>query len=348
MASTIIRAVASAVSDAVRWAVNGLATKHDLCALLDQACRRLFGDIAERRHCVEQHVSVFVCRLGEHQRRADGIEIEGRPAARTEDEIGGAQKSNRLRAKRPTLARSMLCGQLYPEWPFRSIRRCSRPKSQTALTTFPTDIGLPLSSSFRFRGKPHAASDALGLLDQLRSKLCRRGSILTKQKSALETVGKIPDGSSPNSLITKSAGGRIDANDVPHMKFVATEHPKKFACAVCPLVEAAAAKAGFSTATAYRIEADARLPSQKQAWRGRRRPDPLAPYWESEIVPMLTSAPGIRTIGVLTELRRRHPTSIPTSAVCWKRRITACRARCMLSGARSVFTCFFFGHLSVP
>ena len=37
----------------------------------------------------------------------------------------------------------------------------------------------------------------------------------------------------------------------------------------------AAAKAGFSTATGYRIEDDPRLPSQKKAPRGRRRPDPL-------------------------------------------------------------------------
>ena len=57
----------------------------------------------------------------------------------------------------------------------------------------------------------------------------------------------------------------------------------------------AAAKAGFSTATAYRIEADPRLPSQKKAPRGRRRPDPLAGVWECEIVPMLTAAPGIRS-----------------------------------------------------
>ena len=46
----------------------------------------------------------------------------------------------------------------------------------------------------------------------------------------------------------------------------------------------AAAKAGFSTATAYRIEADPRLPSQKEKPRGRRRPDPLAGVWDSEIV----------------------------------------------------------------
>jgi hypothetical protein len=38
----------------------------------------------------------------------------------------------------------------------------------------------------------------------------------------------------------------------------------------------AAARAGFSTATAYRIEADPRLPSQKRKPRERRRPDPLA------------------------------------------------------------------------
>jgi hypothetical protein len=49
----------------------------------------------------------------------------------------------------------------------------------------------------------------------------------------------------------------------------------------------AAAKAGFSTATAYRIEADPRLPSQKEKPRGRRRPDPLAGVWDSEIVPIL-------------------------------------------------------------
>ena len=71
--------------------------------------------------------------------------------------------------------------------------------------------------------------------------------------------------------------------------------------------EAAAAKAGFSTASAYRIEHDPRLPSQKKAPRGRRRPDPLAPYWDAEIVPILKAAPGIRAIGVLGELRRRHP-----------------------------------------
>ncbi len=90
--------------------------------------------------------------------------------------------------------------------------------------------------------------------------------------------------------------------------------------------EAAAAKAGFSTAIAYRIEADPRLPSQKKEPRSRRRPDPLAPYWDGEIVPILKSAPGIRAIGVLDELRRRHPDLNPNIRRTLERRITAWRA----------------------
>src|SRR3982074_3550927 len=69
----------------------------------------------------------------------------------------------------------------------------------------------------------------------------------------------------------------------------------------------AAAKSGFSKATAYRIEDDPRLPSQKKAPRSRRRPDPLAEVWDGEIVPILKSAPGIRALAVLDEIRRRHP-----------------------------------------
>ena len=70
-------------------------------------------------------------------------------------------------------------------------------------------------------------------------------------------------------------------------------------------VPVAAARAGFSTATAYRIEADPRPPSQKAAPRGRRRPDPLAGVWESEIVPLLRGAPGLRPIAVFEEVLRR-------------------------------------------
>ena len=91
-------------------------------------------------------------------------------------------------------------------------------------------------------------------------------------------------------------------------------------------VEAAAARAGFSTASGYRIEADPRLPSAKKELRGRRRPDPLEPYWDAEVAPILKGAPGVRVIGVLEELRRRHPDLNPNIRRTLERRILAWRA----------------------
>jgi hypothetical protein len=88
----------------------------------------------------------------------------------------------------------------------------------------------------------------------------------------------------------------------------------------------AAAKAGFSTATAYRIEGDPRLPSQKRKPRGRRRPDPLAGVWDSEIVPMLEAAPGIRAVAIFEELCRRHPGIDPGVRRTLERRIAGWRA----------------------
>jgi hypothetical protein len=67
----------------------------------------------------------------------------------------------------------------------------------------------------------------------------------------------------------------------------------------------AAAKAGVSTATAYRIEADPWLPSQKKKPRGRRRPDALAGMWDSEIVPMPEAAPGLRAVHFRGDLPSR-------------------------------------------
>jgi hypothetical protein len=89
---------------------------------------------------------------------------------------------------------------------------------------------------------------------------------------------------------------------------------------------AAAAKSGFSTATAYRIEADPRLPSQKKEPRSRRRPDPLAAVWDSEIVPMLEAAPELRSIAVFDEIRRRHPEISPGIRRTLERRIRTWRA----------------------
>lgn len=72
-------------------------------------------------------------------------------------------------------------------------------------------------------------------------------------------------------------------------------------------VPAAAAKASISAATGYRLAADPRLPSMKKGTRGRRRPDPLGDLFETEIVPMLKAAPGLRPIAIFAEIVRRHP-----------------------------------------
>src|SRR2546428_9311845 len=68
----------------------------------------------------------------------------------------------------------------------------------------------------------------------------------------------------------------------------------------------AAAKASIGIATAYRIEKDPKLPSQK-ASRGRRRPDPLADIFDAEVVPILKTAAGLRPIAIFEEMIRRHP-----------------------------------------
>jgi hypothetical protein len=71
--------------------------------------------------------------------------------------------------------------------------------------------------------------------------------------------------------------------------------------------QTAAARAGFSASTGSRLDGDPRPPSQKAVPRGRRRPDPLATIWESEIEPMLVAMPGLRPITLFGEMQRRHP-----------------------------------------
>src|ERR1700757_4613445 len=88
----------------------------------------------------------------------------------------------------------------------------------------------------------------------------------------------------------------------------------------------AAAKAGFSAATAYRLEQDPRLPSQKKAPRGRRRPDPLGEVWDSEVVLLLKSTPGLRPVAIFDEIRRRHPEIGPGIRRTLERRIRTWRA----------------------
>jgi hypothetical protein len=88
----------------------------------------------------------------------------------------------------------------------------------------------------------------------------------------------------------------------------------------------AAAKAGFSEATAYRLEDDPRLPSQKAKARDRRRPDPLAAIFEAEVVPMLESAPGLRPVAIFAEMCRRHPELHEGTRRTMERRIRVWRA----------------------
>jgi hypothetical protein len=52
----------------------------------------------------------------------------------------------------------------------------------------------------------------------------------------------------------------------------------------------------------------------------------LAPYWDTDIVPILKAAPGIRVIGVLDELRRRRPDLNPNIRRTLERRINTWRA----------------------
>jgi len=92
-------------------------------------------------------------------------------------------------------------------------------------------------------------------------------------------------------------------------------------------LEIAAAKAGLSRATGYRIVQDPRLPSQKNQPRARRRPDPLEHIFDAEVVPLLQAAPGLRSVAVYEEMLRRHPELQPGIRRTLERRIRAWRAR---------------------
>ena len=90
-------------------------------------------------------------------------------------------------------------------------------------------------------------------------------------------------------------------------------------------VAVAAAKASFSTATAYLLEgAGPTVPVRKV--RERRRPDPLVDIFDAEVVPMLKAAPGLRSVGIFEELQRRHPSLDPGVRRTLERRIRAWRA----------------------
>ena len=88
----------------------------------------------------------------------------------------------------------------------------------------------------------------------------------------------------------------------------------------------AASKASISAATAYRFEQDRKLPSHKKQPRDRRRPDPLAEFFDAEVVPMLTAAPGLRAVAIFEEMQRRHPDLAAGVRRTLERRIRSWRA----------------------
>ena len=90
-------------------------------------------------------------------------------------------------------------------------------------------------------------------------------------------------------------------------------------------VAVAAAKASFSTATAYLLEGGGSVARLGKV-RERRRPDPLATIFDTEVVPMLMAAPGLRAVGIFEELQRRHPDLASGVRRTLERRIRAWRA----------------------
>lgn len=72
---------------------------------------------------------------------------------------------------------------------------------------------------------------------------------------------------------------------------------------------AAAAKAGISERSAQRIEVCETLPSQREVRAWRTRSDPLAPVWDSEVVPLLEADAALNAVTLLEELQRRYPGS---------------------------------------
>lgn len=100
--------------------------------------------------------------------------------------------------------------------------------------------------------------------------------------------------------------------------------------------EAAAVRTGISVASARRIESSVLLPSQRPLREWRTRADPLGEVWESEVIPMLESAPALMAVTVLEELQRRHPERFDDAVLrTLQRRVRQWRAQ--HGGEREIF-----------
>lgn len=77
----------------------------------------------------------------------------------------------------------------------------------------------------------------------------------------------------------------------------------------------AAARAGFGERTGRRIEADPRLPSQRQPDRGRTVPDPLGTVWETLLLPILANDPAVQAVTLLRYLQMTDPDTFPDDRI---------------------------------
>ena len=90
---------------------------------------------------------------------------------------------------------------------------------------------------------------------------------------------------------------------------------------------AAASKAGISERSARRIEHGDALPSQREERGWRTRTDPLAPVWDSEVVPLLEADGALNAVTLLEELQRSYPGDYGTAILrTLQRRVRQWRA----------------------
>ena len=91
--------------------------------------------------------------------------------------------------------------------------------------------------------------------------------------------------------------------------------------------ETAAAKAGISPRSARRIERVGGLPSKQEPRPWRTRADPLTRWWDTDVVPLLTTAPTLNAITLLDELQGRYPNEVsPVLLRTLQRRVRQWRA----------------------
>ena len=76
-----------------------------------------------------------------------------------------------------------------------------------------------------------------------------------------------------------------------------------------------AARAGFSERTARRFDADPTLPSNRKIAHGRTVTDPLAGYWEGDLLPLLGKDSTLQAITLLRHLQALHPLAFPDDRI---------------------------------